>query len=226
MNPVQNWCLMILMQCYVKINIPAVCEDSVKTQDTIRYGSFLLIQIRLSLRHSPSLLKGGHGGWAAYSIGVKATLPAGSSSYVISFKCAFGWIFWRCTALEWQNVSAQSGSVGASKGRELVISICSPARPGSSFFIALLSGSYYWRAIIFPSPVQHSIRLHVRWLWLMVAILFGHNVAVLGNWRWEQGWEIVIFNLYVLREDWASVLFPSHFLTHCLHSLYSRLVAS
>lgn len=70
---------------------------------------------------------------------------------------------------------------------------------------------HHWRAIIFPSLLQHSIRLHVRWLWLMVVILFGHNVAVLGNWRWEQGWKIVIFNLYVLREDWAScALFQTH----------------
>lgn len=56
------------------------------------------------------------------------------------------------------------------------------------------------RANYFPSPVQHSIRLHVRWLWLMVVILFGHNVALLGNWRWVQGWEKAFLNLMLLRQ--------------------------
>lgn len=95
-----------------------------------------------------------------------------------------------------------------------------------SFFFFFFFPQHYWRAIIFPSLVQHSIRLHVRWLWLMVVILFGHNVAVPGNWRWEPGWEIVIFNLYVLGEDWASALFCSHILTVCLHSVYSHGVDS
>lgn len=49
-----------------------------------------------------------------------------------------------------------------------------------SFSTVLPKGNY------FLSPVQHSIRLHVRWLWLMAVILFCHNVAVLGNWRWVQ----------------------------------------
>lgn len=82
--------------------------------------------------------------------------------------------------------------------KEHIFSIYSPARIGniSSFFFPTI----LLRANYFPSPVQHSIRLHVRWLWLMVVILFGHNVALLGNWRWVQGWEKAFLNLMLLRQ--------------------------
>lgn len=67
-------------------------------------------------------------------------------------------------------------------------------------YLFFFSPTILLRANYFPSPVQHSIRLHVRWLWLMVVILFGHNVALLGNWRWVQGWEKAFLNLMLLRQ--------------------------
>lgn len=127
------------------------------------------------------------------------------------------------------NTSAKTVQLHGGSGRWSRVTSC----VGSSSFLStallvleVVFPQHYWRAIIFPSLAQHSIRLHVRWLWLMVVILFGHNVALLGNWRWEQGWEIVIFILYVLKEDWASVLFSRHIFTACLHSLYSHLAVS
>lgn len=108
--------------------------------------------------------------------------------------------------------------------KEHIFSIYSPARIGniSSFFFPTI----LLRANYFPSPVQHSIRLHVRWLWLMVVILFGRNVALLGNWRWVQGWEKAFLNLMLLRQIEPLCSFFSHILTACLHSLYSSLLVS
>lgn len=59
-----------------------------------------------------------------------------------------------------------------------------PESDSSSFLstallvLEMVFPQHYRRAIIFPSPVQHGIRLHVS---LMVVILLGLNVAVLGN---------------------------------------------
>lgn len=77
------------------------------------------------------------------------------------------------------------------------------------FILEIYFSTTLLRANYFSSLVQRSIRLHARWLWLMVVILFGHNVVLLGNWRWVQGWQKAFLNPELLWKIEPLCSFPA-----------------